>query len=889
MPPSAILVLGARVRAGGSAGPALLRRLERAARAAREWPDAVVVVCGGRAWDGIVEADVMARVLREHGLDEHRIVRERLSLTTIENLREGAALLRGRGVHGTVAIVTCDWHLPRAMTIARALGLVANECPAAAPRTPLPRRAARAVRERFLRAMVPFVVIAAIVACKRPSPGTDAGTPLASASVRPIASADMLAARVAADRRHSEGVPASLAGGEVTERRAAARALAQIGDRVAIERLGKSLSDDDAEVIAWSAYGLGVPCDVDPMLSREDRAKIVHAVVARAVGLEGVAMAALVDPWSSMAWTLGRCGGIDASRELARWLKKDPARARAAAWALGSIAGRDKGLEDDVVKALLDAARAGNDEALFPFGRGDWSTRPPIPGLVEVARARLHSNRVLAIRALGRAEEAKPDDLRALVTDPVTPENERVEALRALHRMGAAGDAVIAAFATRNAPSDEVTTKALLGPIFGAVRVAVELLGERDPSPTTTTSLRAFVAKTPIPATASAPLARRLATLRCSAAAALYPGKPGEGDVVRCASHDASLPAPLRAELDAIRDLARLQTLDRADITGDKRDLLTKLARDAVHRVRQRALAILGKHPETEEAPDVIIKAFSSKSLGVVAAAAQALAERPSIAHVLAKKAIDKALDPTSPPPDKVVEVEKAFDPKVLEALEGAVARPLEESDGEIKSALASAIGALKHGKARGFAMRLCGDRSPALRRAGRDALARIDPPGKGPACTTIDDHGIASPYAAAPPGEKTLTLDTESGAMTMKLDPTFAPIAVARIAELAAAGFYDNTPIHRVVPGFVVQLGDPAGDGYGGAHVALRCETAPVPFVEGDIGVALAGRDTGSSQIFVMLGRAPHLDGSYARIGRASGDWGKIAEGDHVLKVTVK
>lgn len=887
MTPTAIVVLGARVRAGGAAGRALARRLSRATLAALEWPHALVVVCGGRAWDGVVEADVMARALIESGVQEERIARERLSLTTIENLREASRLLGGRNIRGTIALVSCDWHLPRAMTIARAVGLDVIGCPAKAPTAPLPRRAMRALRERVLRALVPFVIIAALLACRKQKPETDAGAAVGSVSPPATSSsAEVVEARVAADRRHSESVPRALSSGDVVARRAAARALSQIGDASAIERLGKSLSDDDAEVIAWSAYGLGLPCDVDPTLARDDRAKIVHAIVARAVGLEGSFAEAPFDPWSAMGWSLGRCGGIEASRELAGWLKKDPARARSAAWALGAIAARDRGLEDDVVKALLEAGRGGLDDALFPFGRGDWSARPPIPGLADVARARLGTAHVLAIRALGRAQGTKVEDLRGFLTDPATPEADRVEALRSLHRMGA--DAEVAAFATRNAPTDEAKTNALTGAAFGAVRLAVELLGERDPTPTTTTSLRAFIGKAPIPAGASAPLARRLATLRCLAAAALHSGKPGEGDVFRCAAHEA-MPAPLAAELDAIRDLARLQTLDRAEVTGEKRDLLVKLARDSVHRVRERALSILGKHAETEEAPDVIIKAFSSKSLGVVAAAAQALAERPSIAFVLSKKAIDKALDPSSPPPDKVVQVDKSFDPKVLEALEGALARPLEEADAEIKTALASAVSATKHARGRAFVMRLCGDRSPALRRAGRDALAHLDPPGKAPMCTAIDDNGVASPYASLPPANKLLKIETDAGAMQLSLDASFAPIAVARIAELAASGFYDGTPIHRVVPGFVVQLGDPTGDGYGGAHVALRCETAPVPFAEGDVGVALAGRDTGSSQIFVMLGRAPHLDGSYARVGHATGDWAKVVEGDHVVRVTVQ
>ena len=111
--------------------------------------------------------------------------------------------------------------------------------------------------------------------------------------------------------------------------------------------------------------------------------------------------------------------------------------------------------------------------------------------------------------------------------------------------------------------------------------------------------------------------------------------------------------------------------------------------------------------------------------------------------------------------------------------------------------------------------------------------------------------------------------------------EPDLAPIAATRFVELARAGFYRGIVVHRVVPGYVAQFGDPGGDGYGGSGSLLRCETSPVPFGPLDVGVALAGRDTGSSQLFVSLGRYPKLDGDYARIGRAEGDWAAVAEGD--------
>ncbi|HWZ89800.1 MAG TPA: peptidylprolyl isomerase, partial [Polyangiaceae bacterium] len=90
-------------------------------------------------------------------------------------------------------------------------------------------------------------------------------------------------------------------------------------------------------------------------------------------------------------------------------------------------------------------------------------------------------------------------------------------------------------------------------------------------------------------------------------------------------------------------------------------------------------------------------------------------------------------------------------------------------------------------------------------------------------------------------------------------------------------------------VPGFVAQFGDPSGDGYGGDdQPPLRCETSPVAFSPGSVGVALAGRDTGSSQLFVTLGRYPHLDGEYAWLGEAGPGWDRIAPGDRILHTSV-
>jgi cyclophilin family peptidyl-prolyl cis-trans isomerase len=102
-------------------------------------------------------------------------------------------------------------------------------------------------------------------------------------------------------------------------------------------------------------------------------------------------------------------------------------------------------------------------------------------------------------------------------------------------------------------------------------------------------------------------------------------------------------------------------------------------------------------------------------------------------------------------------------------------------------------------------------------------------------------------------------------------------------------SGFFDGMLVHRVVPGFVVQLGDPDGDGFGGAPLPpLRCQTGGEPFDALSVGIALSGRDTGGSQFFVALRRAPHLDGDYSRVGRAAPGWDKLATGDRIVRARV-
>jgi len=95
------------------------------------------------------------------------------------------------------------------------------------------------------------------------------------------------------------------------------------------------------------------------------------------------------------------------------------------------------------------------------------------------------------------------------------------------------------------------------------------------------------------------------------------------------------------------------------------------------------------------------------------------------------------------------------------------------------------------------------------------------------------------------------------------------APLTTANFADLAERGFFDGVSIHRVVPGFVMQDGDPRGDGEGGPGYTVRDELGDRPYLRGTVGMALDWADTGGSQYFVTLAPQPHLDARYTVFGR--------------------
>ncbi len=121
---------------------------------------------------------------------------------------------------------------------------------------------------------------------------------------------------------------------------------------------------------------------------------------------------------------------------------------------------------------------------------------------------------------------------------------------------------------------------------------------------------------------------------------------------------------------------------------------------------------------------------------------------------------------------------------------------------------------------------------------------------------------------------ENILYLDLPSGRVEISLRPDLAPNHVARIKELARAGFYDNLVFHRVIEGFMAQTGDPRGDGTGGSGQKLKAEFSRERHVRGTCSMARAmDPNSADSQFFIVLADAPHLDNQYTV-------WGQVTAG---------
>jgi len=273
--------------------------------------------------------------------------------------------------------------------------------------------------------------------------------------------------------------------------------------------------------------------------------------------------------------------------------------------------------------------------------------------------------------------------------------------------------------------------------------------------------------------------------------------------------------------------------------------LVARLAGDASPRVRAAALAAwLAADPAAAE---VARRGLADPDITVRATAFEWLAEHP-----------------VAP----LAELEKA--------LEGLLREGGEEAGQSALRALAARAKAepLERGALVVLLERAAASGPYALRRAAGVALGELGQP--VPALPLADagyrPEGYYEGVVQRTRRPRTVEIRTARGPITVRVACPEAPLTCLNFLQLVAQGFYDGQTFHRVVPDFVVQGGDPRGDGTGGPGYAIRDEINRLRYERGVVGMALSSPDTGGSQFFVTLGPHPHLDGGYTAFGEVIG-----------------
>jgi cyclophilin family peptidyl-prolyl cis-trans isomerase/HEAT repeat protein len=181
-----------------------------------------------------------------------------------------------------------------------------------------------------------------------------------------------------------------------------------------------------------------------------------------------------------------------------------------------------------------------------------------------------------------------------------------------------------------------------------------------------------------------------------------------------------------------------------------------------------------------------------------------------------------------------------------------------------------------------------------AVRRRAAALLAEIDPSRDTaaairPAPTELVRRVYEDPAVLSPRYSTHVYIDTDKGTIEIELAMLDAPLTVHNFVSLARKGYFDGLAFHRVVGNFVVQDGDPRGDGEGGPGYTIRDELNERPYLRGTVGMALAGPDTGGSQYFITHSPQPHLDARYTVFGQVVAGMevvDRIGPGDVVRRV---
>lgn len=622
---------------------------------------------------------------------------------------------------------------------------------------------------------------------------------------------------------------------EAIVRARSATAIGRIGDRSGTPVLLELLADPDTAVRAEAAFALGQLRDTAAVQELVRRLEAFSDVVTEPADLEIVT-------------ALAKIGGPSAARAVEGLLQRhSPTGANADGATTRAL------LESWRFGRLAPAARLA---AYARDARGEWRRCAVYSAgrlrLVGSAQAVLDASgdqdpltRQWAARALTAelADSARiaratfVARLRQLVGD--ADAQVRTNALQALatYRDSALVSVVSSRFVDRD-PNVPVRVAMTLGALGGSQAAALlaERVGQQGTFAVRRAALQALAQAAPATLQAIGQARRTDPDWRLRAAYADALGIAGTPEA------RADL-VTLLADADARVVAATLGALVQSGAAGDT--TLRTLARARlVHEdvmVRTAALEALGRERDPALIPDL------------VAAYRRAAAEPMNDARLAAVQALVQVAATGPPARDRV---EREF--------LGAVGR---SADDLVRRAVADGFGEATHARYWGAVYPV---------ETGRSAQ---------------DYQELIRRYVLRPAGSAPLraTIETERGSIVVDLFGADAPITVDNFLRLVDRRFFDGGRWHRVVPNFVIQDGDPRGDGTGGPGTVIRDELNRRRYDRGVLGMALSGPDTGGSQFFLTHSPQPHLDGRYTIFGQL---WSGaqvldlIVQGDRIRRI---
>lgn len=632
------------------------------------------------------------------------------------------------------------------------------------------------------------------------------------------ASALLTIARLQDARRGEDELTTLSRHADPVVRAAAAKALGLVAEQGAAEVLVHLLEDNDDRVVEEAAFALS---QIEHFRAAPAERAAMRARVEAALVLE------LDDCRRELRW--GDGGRPEICRIVVRSLgAMGGEAANEALWEAMSKAIKPPALQRAVPVALAVQARAGRGQPITAEQLGFLA-----PLLIQTDNPAQWAGAYLLAR--GEVAEDAQEQARSLLTlgwERAGGTTTRVWTLQALGKVG--GDASLVEAALDHEES-RVRVAAIRA--AGSLGLADALVAGLDAAPAEQAERLRALARIDgdVPASlwtwlaGDTPPLRALDPVPLSALGGLLPKAPEEL---------VAAVVPLLADEDPVRRRAAAAAL--ASLPSAEQALIDALAAET-ERGAQIDLTVALAERETPAVEGLLRSLVAGDDPIVGAIAAEGLAPRPG-GHVIS--ALTEAYGAANAPGDEE---------RRLAIINAAL--PREDVSVDLARAALNDAEPLVREAAWGL----------VRERFDRSTLDDLRPPPRD--IPTWDDagRGVANVTGA--------TIQTERGPIELELHSALAPGTVANWVGLAESGFYDGVVFHRVVADFVVQAGDPIGNGWGGPGHTIRCEVNAEPYRRGTLGMALAGRDMGGSQWFIGLSPQPHLDGRYTVFGQMTGD----------------